>query len=123
VPGGEAAERSAVRSAGASAPATRIPPTHVAISVSDRGLGIDPEDRAHIFEPFYRGREAIVRQIQGSGLGLNLVSRIADAHGGTVSVSSEPGNGSTFTLILPTAARPSRAQANVGLVANSASAR
>jgi signal transduction histidine kinase len=69
--------------------------------VEDRGLGIDAEDRHHIFEPFYRGREAVSRQIQGSGLGLNLVHRIAEAHGGSVTVTSEPGKGSTFTLALP----------------------
>ena len=73
----------------------------VLFSVEDRGLGIDAEDRKHIFEPFYRGREAVAQQIQGSGLGLNLVHRIAEAHGGNVSVVTEPGKGSTFTLSLP----------------------
>jgi two-component system sensor histidine kinase SenX3 len=73
----------------------------VTFMVEDRGLGIDPEDRKHIFEPFYRGREAVSQQIQGSGLGLNLVMRIASAHGGRVTVSSEPGKGSTFALTLP----------------------
>jgi signal transduction histidine kinase len=75
---------------------------YVAITVADRGLGITADDRKHVFEPFYRGREAVSRQIQGSGLGLNLVARIAEAHGGKVDVTSEPGKGSTFTLILPT---------------------
>jgi signal transduction histidine kinase len=74
---------------------------HVAIMVIDRGLGVSAEERSHIFEPFYRGREAVSRQIQGSGLGLNLVARIAAAHGGRVEVASEPGKGSTFTLVLP----------------------
>jgi two-component system, OmpR family, sensor histidine kinase SenX3 len=73
----------------------------VLFSVEDRGLGIDPEDRKHIFDPFYRGRDAVSQQIQGSGLGLNLVLRIAEAHGGKVAVTSEPGKGSTFTLALP----------------------
>jgi two-component system sensor histidine kinase SenX3 len=73
----------------------------VLFSVEDRGLGIEAEDRKHIFEPFYRGREAVSQQIQGSGLGLNLVHRIAEAHGGKVGVTSEPGKGSTFTLSLP----------------------
>jgi len=77
--------------------------SHVAISVADKGLGIAAEDRHHIFEPFYRGREAVSRQIQGSGLGLNLVSRIIDAHGGRVEVTSDPGRGSVFTLVLPAA--------------------
>ena len=76
---------------------------HVLFSVEDRGLGISAEDRAHIFEPFYRGREAVSQQIQGSGLGLNLVMRIAEAHGGRVTVTSEPGQGSTFTIALPAA--------------------
>jgi signal transduction histidine kinase len=80
------------------------------IAVSDRGLGISAEDRKHIFEPFYRGREAVSRQIQGSGLGLHLVQRIVEAHGGTITVQSEPGRGSTFTIELPTAADPQAAE-------------
>jgi signal transduction histidine kinase len=80
----------------------------VQLSVSDRGRGIDPEDLAHIFDPFYRGRHAIDRQIHGNGLGLSLVQRIAEAHGGRVSVTSARGQGATFTLHLPaaTAAAP-----------------
>ncbi len=74
---------------------------NVIFTVEDRGLGIDADDRRHIFEPFYRGREAVSRQIKGSGLGLNLVQRIAEAHGGRVAVTSEPGKGSTFTITLP----------------------
>jgi signal transduction histidine kinase len=73
----------------------------VQISVSDRGRGIDAQDLPHIFEPFYRGRYALDRQIQGNGLGLSLVKRIAEAHGGRVSVRSAPGEGTTFTLHLP----------------------
>ena len=71
------------------------------ITVEDRGLGIGADDRKHIFEPFYRGREALSRQIQGTGLGLHLVRRIVESHHGTVSVQSEPGRGSTFTIDLP----------------------
>jgi len=73
----------------------------VQVSVRDRGRGIDPEDVAHVFEPFYRGRYAIDRQIRGNGLGLSLVKRIAEAHGGHVSVTSTPGEGATFTLHMP----------------------
>ncbi|HEX8031850.1 MAG TPA: ATP-binding protein, partial [Vicinamibacterales bacterium] len=75
----------------------------VIFTVEDHGMGIEAEDRKHIFEPFYRGRDAVSQQIQGSGLGLNLVMRIAEAHGGKVSVTSEPGAGSTFVLALPAA--------------------
>jgi signal transduction histidine kinase len=82
---------------------TRLSPPAVMFSVEDRGIGIDADDRRHVFEPFYRGREAVSQQIQGSGLGLNLVLRIAEAHGGRVQVVSEPGKGSTFTLMLPSA--------------------
>jgi len=83
------------------APGRRLPAPEVTFAVEDRGLGIDAEDRKHIFEPFYRGRDAVAQQIQGSGLGLNLVLRIAEAHGGRVDVASEPGQGSVFTLSLP----------------------
>jgi two-component system phosphate regulon sensor histidine kinase PhoR len=79
----------------------------VTFTIEDRGIGIDPEDRKHIFEPFYRGRDAVAQQIQGSGLGLNLVMRIAIAHGGRVTTSSEPGKGSTFALTLPAQDRSS----------------
>jgi signal transduction histidine kinase len=72
----------------------------VQIAVSDRGRGIDPQDLPHIFEPFYRGRFAIDRQIHGNGLGLSLVKRIAEAHGGRVSVRSSADQGTTFTLHL-----------------------
>jgi signal transduction histidine kinase len=76
---------------------------HVAVTVRDRGPGIAPADLSHLFEPFYRGRLAIERQVHGNGLGLSLVKRVADAHGGSVTVTSAPGQGSTFTLTLPAA--------------------
>jgi signal transduction histidine kinase len=79
---------------------TRTGP-EVQIAVSDRGRGIAAEDLAHIFEPFYRGRYALERQIHGNGLGLSLVRRIAEAHGGRITVASSSGSGSTFTLHVP----------------------
>ena len=97
-------------------PGKRTIPTAVVFSVEDRGLGIDAEDRKHVFEPFYRGREAVAQQIQGSGLGLNLVQRIAEAHGGFVHVTSEAGKGSVFTLMLPAATdRPAAEYVGAGL--------
>jgi signal transduction histidine kinase len=71
------------------------------LSVADRGIGIPESERERIFEPFYRGREAVAAQIRGNGLGLSLVRRIAAAHGGRVSVDSVHGEGSRFTLRLP----------------------
>ena len=73
----------------------------VAITIEDHGLGIDSRDLPRIFEPFYRGREAVTTQTRGNGLGLNLVKRIVEAHGGTVAVESTIGHGSSFTLHLP----------------------
>jgi len=80
---------------------TRDGRDEVHIAVSDRGRGIDAEDLSRVFEPFYRGRYALNQQIQGNGLGLSLVQRIAEAHGGKATVTSTPGQGATFTLQLP----------------------
>lgn len=76
----------------------------VRITVADRGPGIDAADRAQLFEPFYRGTAAREAQVYGSGLGLSLVKRMIEAMGGEVTVESEPGKGSAFTLHLKTAA-------------------
>jgi signal transduction histidine kinase len=75
----------------------------VRIVVADRGLGVAPAEQARIFEPFYRGADAIEARIQGAGLGLSLVQRIVEAHGGRVSVKSAPGTGSEFIVHLPSA--------------------
>lgn len=78
----------------------------VRITVSDRGPGLAADDLPHIFEPFYRGRGAIAAQVPGNGLGLHLVRRIAEAHGGRVTVRSTPGEGAAFTLHIPAGADP-----------------
>jgi signal transduction histidine kinase len=77
---------------------------HVAISVVDRGIGIAPAEQARIFDPFYRAADVVAAQIQGAGLGLSLVKRIVEAHGGKIAVKSAPGAGSEFTVTLPAAA-------------------
>lgn len=75
----------------------------VRIAVADHGMGIAPGELPHVFEPFYRGREAQARQIQGNGLGLAIVKGIVQAHGGRITVQSRAGQGSTFVLHLPIA--------------------
>ncbi|HZI80965.1 MAG TPA: HAMP domain-containing sensor histidine kinase [Vicinamibacterales bacterium] len=86
----------------------------ICITVSDHGAGIPPADLPHIFEPFYRGSDAVAGQVHGNGLGLSLVRRIAIAHGGRVAVSSKPNAGTTFTLTLPVAPPQSRASVTSG---------
>ena len=73
----------------------------IQISVSDRGIGIAPEELRHIFEPFYRSPSVTAAQIHGTGLGLPLAKSIMEAMKGQVTVKSAPGRGSTFTLHLP----------------------
>lgn len=73
----------------------------VEIRVEDRGPGIDAADLGRIFDPFYRGRRAIEDQSHGFGLGLALVKRIVEAHSGSVTVGSTPGQGTCFVVRLP----------------------
>jgi signal transduction histidine kinase len=70
------------------------------IRVSDTGPGITPEEQAHIFTPFYRGR-SVRRFRQGMGLGLSIAHDLVAAHGGRIEVQSTPGQGSHFTIWLP----------------------
>ncbi|HEU0296373.1 MAG TPA: PAS domain S-box protein [Anaerolineales bacterium] len=70
-------------------------------SVIDTGVGIAAEDLRHLFQPFVQLDSALNRQQEGTGLGLALVQRLTDLHGGSVQVESEPGQGSNFTIILP----------------------
>jgi signal transduction histidine kinase len=75
----------------------------VAVEVSDTGIGIAPEDQAHIFDKFYRVKSPQVSGIEGTGLGLAIVKSIVEGHSGRVWVESEPGQGSTFSFALPIA--------------------
>jgi len=73
----------------------------VLLEVADRGIGIDPLDLPRLFTPFFRSDRSRARGTGGTGLGLALVKRIAEAHGGTVTVESEVGKGTTFRVRLP----------------------
>jgi signal transduction histidine kinase len=75
----------------------------VLVTVADRGIGIAPSDQERIFEPFYRAPAVVEAQVQGAGLGLSLVQRIVEAHGGAIAVRSSPGAGAAFTVRLPVA--------------------
>jgi signal transduction histidine kinase len=78
--------------------------SEIEIRVTDHGSGIPPEEQKHVFDAFFRGKKALRDQIHGTGLGLHLVKRIVEAHGGTVSLESELGAGSTFIVRIPAAA-------------------
>jgi signal transduction histidine kinase len=73
------------------------------VEVTDTGLGIPPSEQPELFNRFYRGTSATKKAIPGSGLGLAISQVIAEAHGGTIQLESEPGCGSTFRLVLPLA--------------------
>jgi signal transduction histidine kinase len=75
----------------------------VQFTVRDRGPGISPEHIQQLFRPFSRLREAQSVETAGSGLGLYISRRIVEAHGGSLGVDSEPGVGSTFSFVLPSA--------------------
>src|ERR1035437_4928992 len=74
---------------------------NLCIKVADNGIGINKTDQKHIFDTFYRATTGNIHKFKGLGLGLYYVKKIAEAHGGDVTVSSKPGKGSTFTVIIP----------------------
>jgi signal transduction histidine kinase len=72
----------------------------VQITVHDSGVGMTRDERRSLFQPFVRG-ENVRHEISGTGLGLYITRRIVQNHRGSISVKSEPGRGSTFTIRLP----------------------
>jgi two-component system sensor histidine kinase KdpD len=79
---------------------------HVTVRVSDRGHGIPPSDRRHVFEPFFRGREGR----PGSGLGLAICRGFVEANGGRIRVQSRPGEGASFAVSFPLVEQPLQTQ-------------
>jgi two-component system sensor histidine kinase KdpD len=84
--------------------------TRVLVRIVDQGPGIDPSERERIFEPFYRGRRSGPDHWTGSGLGLAIAKGFLEANGGTISVESLPGQGTTFIVSLPLETQPARVE-------------
>ena len=86
--------------------AARARASFAEIAVTDSGIGIPRQDRTRVFERFYRVDQSRASRTGGTGLGLAIVKHVASNHGGSVSVWSEEGLGSTFTLRIPLAREP-----------------
>src|SRR5215208_5632189 len=83
----------------------------LSIEIADHGIGIPRAEQAKIFEKFYRVGNGLVHDVKGSGLGLSLVKHIIEAHHGTISVESDVGKGSRFTILLPLTRKAADGQA------------
>jgi signal transduction histidine kinase len=79
------------------------------VEVRDEGIGIDANDLPHLFTPFFRSDRSRARRTGGVGLGLALARRIVVAHGGTLTLESQPGQGTTARVILPAASEEGQA--------------
>jgi signal transduction histidine kinase len=98
---GLAIDPAAPAAAPAGSPADSGPRVALRLWVRDSGEGIPASEHERIFEPFYRRGTELRRETTGIGIGLSIVKHVVDAHGGRITVESEPGRGSTFTLHLP----------------------
>ena len=77
--------------------------SHICIFAKDNGIGIAKEDQKEIFRPFRQLEGSLSRQYVGTGLGLTIVKKLVELHGGSIIVESKIGKGSTFTLTIPIA--------------------
>jgi signal transduction histidine kinase len=78
---------------------------HVRIDIIDTGIGIPADEIEHVFDEFFRASNVLKSKQEGTGLGLSIVKQIVERHGGTISVQSDEGRGTTFTVVLPKGAR------------------
>src|SRR6202040_2664126 len=76
----------------------------IRIAVKDQGIGMDHKEVKQIFQKFYRTKKAEESGESGTGIGLSIVQQIVEQHGGRIEVTSQPGAGSCFTLVVPAAA-------------------
>lgn len=80
---------------------TGISDNKVYVEVSDKGIGIAPEEQKKIFDKFYRVSSGLIHNVKGTGIGLSIVKQIIDAHKGNIELKSKPGEGSTFAIFIP----------------------
>jgi signal transduction histidine kinase len=92
----------------------RLTESEVRIDITDTGIGIPPEQMARLFEPFWQQEQGTTRRVGGTGLGLSVSQRLATLLGGTIAVESTPGQGSTFSLIIPRSQMGSEAPPELG---------
>jgi signal transduction histidine kinase len=78
----------------------------VSIDVRDNGIGLSPDEQAHLFDRFFRARQPTTQNVEGTGLGLPITRLLVEMHGGRITVTSAPGEGSTFSFTLPVADVP-----------------
>ena len=100
--GGGASERTAVVVDGLGQPGLRLEEP-AEIVVRDTGIGIPEAAQPRVFDRFYRVDKARTRTMGGAGLGLSIAQWIVEVHGGEINLASKPGEGSTFTVVLPVA--------------------
>lgn len=91
-------------------PATPDQPSHLCLAVRDTGIGIAAADQSRVFDPFIQIDSALNRKYEGTGLGLGLVKRLVELHGGHITLTSAPDEGSCFTVYLPYTADDTLAQ-------------